>query len=168
MSESKRTYFLYDDGGEFCRGCASICDLYFERVGTVSDAHFAIAPRLTSKLTATLLAAPALGTLVFHPSALPYRRGPSAIQHAITAGERVSGVTWFWANEQYDAGDICAQEPVILVPGESAGRAYHTRFVPAGYRALSTALIAILFGIPRRFPQNEALATYDPKIVTKR
>ena len=164
MLGNKGTYFIYDDGGEFCGHCASLCDPYFERVGTVSDAYFAIAPRLVDKLTASLLAAPTLGTLVFHPSALPYRRGPSAIQHAISAGERVSGVTWFWANDRYDAGDICSQEPVILVPGESAGRAYHTRFIPAGCRALATALAFIRMGYPRRWHQDEALATYDPKI----
>lgn len=164
MLGNKSTFFLYDDGGEFCKFCAGLCGEFFTRVNDPADAHFAVAPRLTRKLEAAVLAAPTLGTLVFHPSALPYRRGPSAIQHAIAAGERVSGVTWFWANEEYDAGDICSQEPVILVPGESAGRAYHTRFVPAGCRALATALAFIRIGHPRRWRQDEALATYDPKM----
>nr|DAP19226.1 MAG TPA: hypothetical protein [Caudoviricetes sp.] len=43
-------------------------------------ADLAIAPLLTVKLSNEELNAPLLGTLVFHPSPLPYGRGASAIR----------------------------------------------------------------------------------------
>ncbi|HPZ99577.1 MAG TPA: hypothetical protein PLT93_15700, partial [Phycisphaerae bacterium] len=62
-----------------------------------------------------------------------------------------------------DTGPICEQEVVVLRPGESPGRAYHTRFVPAGLRALARAVEGILAGTPRRVTQDEHLATYDAR-----
>ena len=129
------------------------------------DADVAIAPMLTRRLARAEYDAPRCGTLVFHPSALPYRRGPDAIRHAVAAGERVSASTWFWCSDGLDEGDVCEQEVVVLRPGESAGRAYHTRFVPAGLRALRRALDGVRAGTPRRAPQDPSLATYDGRFV---
>ena len=105
--------------------------------------------------------APLFGTLIFHPSILPYRRGPDAIRWAVMTGERVSGVTWFWGDDGVDTGPICEQDPVLLQPGESPGRAYHTRFVPAGVRALDRAVKGVLTGDPRRVKQEAALGSYE-------
>ena len=60
---------------------------------------------------------------------------------------------------------MCEQEVVVLRPGESAGRAYHTRFVPAGLRALRRALEGVRTVTPRRAPQDPSLATYDGRFV---
>lgn len=133
-------------------------------VDEIVGSDLAIAPLLKRRLPRDEYLAPRLGTLVFHPSALPYRRGPDAIRHAINAGERVSAVTWFWCSDGWDTGDICDQAVVVLHPGESPGRAYHTRFVPAGLRSLTRLLIDIEAGRVRREPQDESLATYDRAI----
>ena len=76
-------------------------------------------------------------------------------------GEHVSGITWFWADDVLDTGPICEQEPVLLLPGESPGRAYHTRFIPAGVRAFERAVIGCLNGLPRRVVQEDSLASYE-------
>ncbi len=165
MWGSNRNVFVYsggEAGADFCGRCVGLCESTgLEQCGTVDEALFALAPRLSERLSPALLTAPKLGTLVFHPSLLPYRRGPDAIRWTVAAGERVSGVTWFWANERLDEGDICVQEPVLLCPGESAGRAYHTRFIPAGLTALMRLLMYLDAGIVPRKPQDETLATYD-------
>ena len=109
----------------------------------------------------TYIYAPLQGTLIFHPSILPYHRGPDAIRWAVLSGERVSGVTWFWCDDGLDTGPICEQEPVLLMPGESPGRAYHTRFVPAGVRAFKRAVDGCLNGYPRRVKQEAGLGTYE-------
>lgn len=156
------SFYLYDDGREFSAQCRQLClthGMTEVQVPDVSD--IAIAPRLTRRISRDEYSAPYYGTLVFHPSALPYRRGPDAIRHTVTAGERVSAATWFWCAEGWDTGDICEQEVVVLGPAESPGRAYHSRFIPAGLRALERALTGILAGKPRRVPQEAALATYD-------
>ncbi|MCA9086087.1 MAG: hypothetical protein KDA81_18645 [Planctomycetaceae bacterium] len=122
-----------------------------------SPASLTLAPLLTRRVRLSDFPG---GLLIFHPSALPYRRGPDAIRHTVTAGERVSAATWFLADEGLDTGPIVAQEVVVLKPGESAGRAYHTRFIPAAVEALRTALWRL--SINRRPKvQDEALATYD-------
>ncbi len=52
----------------------------------------------------------------------------------------------------------------MLRPLESPGRAYHTRFCPAGLRALERALAQIAAGEPQRVEQDHTLSTYDPRI----
>jgi methionyl-tRNA formyltransferase len=150
----------------FRAACESVArETGFTAVDRPDDADVAIAPMLSRKLSRAQYEAPRCGTLVFHPSALPYRRGPDAIRHAVAAGERVSASTWFWCSEGLDEGDVCEQEVVVLRPGESAGRAYHTRFVPAGLRALRRALEGVVAGTPRRATQDPSLATYDRRFV---
>lgn len=158
----KRSFYLHDGAGEFGARCVDVCErLGFARATCPMEATFAAAPRLTRFLPRHEWSAPELGTLIFHPSVLPYHRGPDAIRWAVALGERVSGVTWFWADDGLDTGPICDQEPVLLAPGESPGRAYHTRFIPAGLRAFERAAAAILDGRPRRDPQDPALASYE-------
>jgi methionyl-tRNA formyltransferase len=155
-------YYLYDDGGEFAARCAMLCRAVgFREVTKPEAALFSLAPCWKKKIPATELAAPIYGVLVFHPSALPYGRGPDAIRWAVQRGERVSAATWFWADAGLDTGPICEQELVLLASDESPGRAYHTRFIPAGVWALSRALAGIAAGTPRRACQDHRMATYD-------
>ncbi len=157
-------FAVFGDDTEFSRRCVELCEQYgFDRVDDPREALFAIAPLLTKKISPELWAAPELGTLIFHPSALPYRRGPDAIRHTIAAGERVSAVTWFWCDHGLDTGPVCVQELVVLAPGESPGRAYHGRFCPAGLRALERVLGQIKAGTVERRIQDPSLATYDPR-----
>lgn len=156
------SFFLYEVPGEFSGACAGVCRRQgFERSGLASGALFAVAPLLTRKLCREEWAAPRLGTLIFHPSLLPFRRGPDAVRWAVGQVDASSGVTWFWADEGLDAGPICEQEPVRLVPGESPGRAYHTRYIPAGLRALERAVAGIRAGLIRRVPQAASEASYQ-------
>lgn len=162
LSAGRPAAFVYDGPGPFPGEVRALLDrLYWRLADSPAAATVALAPRLHRRLPAADLAAPLHGTLIFHPSALPYRRGPDAIRAAVAAGDRVSGATWFWGTDQLDAGPICEAEVVVLRPGESAGRAYHTRFIPAGLRALERALKSIALGTPRRIAQDESLATYD-------
>lgn len=157
--------FIYEGGDQFGYDCLAVCrEFGYEPCGDPHFAHFALAPRLTRILKRKDWSAPMLGTLIFHPSILPYRRGADAIRHTIAARERVSGVTWFWCDDGIDTGPICEQEPVLLKPGESAGRAYHSRFVPAGLRSLRRAIGAIHRDEVQRRDQDESLATFDPLI----
>ena len=158
-------FYVFHDGErtDFVRQCAEICERHgFHESHDPDWSAIAIAPRLTRKLSAEEFSAPNFGTLIFHPSALPHGRGPDAVRWAVHRGERVSAASWFWASDGLDEGDICEQEPVVLAPGESAGRAYHSRFCPAGLRALDRALRGFATARAwRRVPQEHALATYD-------
>lgn len=55
----------------------------------------AIAPLLIEKVSNEELAEPNLGTLIFHPSPLPYGRGASSIRWAYRRQEPITAATWF-------------------------------------------------------------------------
>jgi methionyl-tRNA formyltransferase len=158
---ASRDFYLYE-AGEFGAACAAVCERFgFGRAVSPGEALFAIAPKLQVKLARAQWAAPELGTLIFHPSLLPYRRGPDAIRWAVKSGEKLAGISWFWCDAGLDTGPVCEQEALLLAPGESTGRAYHTRYIPAALRALERAAAGIRAGLPRRIPQDEAAATYE-------
>src|SRR3990172_3475737 len=133
----------------------------FALVGSPREATVAVAPLLTCKLDQAEWAAALLGTLIFHPSALPLHRGPDAIRQALAAEERVSAASWFWCDGGLDTGPICEQEVVVLDLQERAREAYARRFIPAALRALDRALRGIVDGAPRRVPQEDRLGSYE-------
>lgn len=69
----------------------------------------AIAPLLIERVSNEELAEPNLGTLIFHPSPLPYGRGASSIRWAYRRQEPITAATWFWAE-------------VALIRGTSANK----------------------------------------------
>ncbi len=87
---------------------------FIDLVDNFEDADLAIAPLLTKILRIEEIKAPRIGTLIFHPSPLPYGRGKSSIKFAFKRSEPVTAATWFWANEKVDAGDICEQEIIKI------------------------------------------------------
>ena len=148
-------YYLYEgDGGEIvdaCDECARYCGGL--RVYRVEDADLAIAPRLSRILGQRELESPRLGTVILHPSLLPLYRGSDAVRQVIAAGEQITGVTWFWATEDIDAGDIAEQQLVRIPAGVSPGRLYHSHLVPAGISAFRRLWDQIRAGYYRRVPQ---------------
>lgn len=165
MSAKPSVFIIRDGPCDFCDQVEKLVRTKIHPVASsLAEADLAVAPRLRRKLRRADWSLPKLGTLIFHPSVLPYRRGPDAIRWAVQSGERVSGVTWFWADDGLDTGPICEQEPVVLAPAwaaERPGDAYRGRYIPAGLRALERALDGIAAGNPRRVAQIEELATYD-------
>jgi methionyl-tRNA formyltransferase len=126
--------------------------------------HVAVAPLLTQKITLEEINLPLLGTLIFHPSPLPYGRGASAIRWAYRRGEPVTAATWFWATDKLDAGDICEQE-IVKIDYELRPREFYgSHIIPAMLRTLERALNDIEKGIKRQIKQVEEYATYDGRI----
>lgn len=120
----------------------------------------AIAPYLAYKLTAEL-ELPKIGTLVFHPSLLPTRRGGSAIKWAYKFGDNITGVTWFWADKWLDGGDICSQEAFPINKNNSPREHYNSMVLPAMQRTLQTALDEFKIGYFRRVAQVNENATFE-------
>ena len=123
-----------------------------------------VAPLLTKKLSDMELMEPVHGTLIFHPSPLPYGRGASSIKWAYRRNEPITAATWIWANGQLDGGDICESEILRIDYNLSPRDYYTTHVIPALERTLKRCLIAIASGYMRRVPQVEEYASYDLRI----
>ena len=128
------------------------------------DADLAIAPLLTKKVSNVELSAPVLGTLIFHPSPLPYGRGASAIRWAYRRKEPITAATWFWANDKLDAGDICEQEIVKIDYDLRPREFYERHIIPAMCRTLKRCLNGLEIGLKRQIKQVEEYASYDGRI----
>lgn len=97
----------------------------------------AIAPLLIEKVSNEELAEPNLGTLIFHPSPLPYGRGASSIRWAYRRQEPITAATWFWADSGLDTGDICEQEIVKIDYNLRPREFYEQEIIPAMQRTLN-------------------------------
>jgi methionyl-tRNA formyltransferase len=114
-------------------------------------------------LKAPLLALPPMGCINIHASLLPHYRGAAPIQWAIANGDKVTGVTAMHMNERMDAGDIILQKEVPIDREDTAAN-LHDRLAEQGATALIEVVHAINAGHALRVPQNEADATYAPKL----
>ncbi|EKP93739.1 methionyl-tRNA formyltransferase [Thermaerobacter subterraneus] len=114
-------------------------------------------------LPPAVLAVPRLGAINLHASLLPRHRGAAPIQHAILAGDTVTGVTTMWMDEGLDTGDIILQREVPLDDQITAGQ-LHDRLARLGAQLLGETLRLVAEGKAPRQPQDGARATMAPKL----
>lgn len=110
-----------------------------------------------------LLAIPATACINVHGSLLPKYRGAAPIQWALANGEPVSGVTTMYVNERMDAGDIILRREVAIAADDTGGT-LHDRLALAGADLLRETVDLIRTGQAPRLPQNQAEATFAPKL----
>ena len=77
-----------------------------------AHAEYVVMAGYMRKVTPVLLDAFPDRVLNLHPALLPSFKGAHAIQDAFDAGEKVTGITVHFANEDYDKGPIVAQRAV--------------------------------------------------------
>lgn len=68
-----------------------------------------------------ILNIPKYGCINVHPSLLPKYRGSAPIQWAILNGDKTTGVTTMYLNNEMDAGDIILKREVIINDDENSG-----------------------------------------------
>ncbi|MFT7586827.1 MAG: methionyl-tRNA formyltransferase [Cellvibrionaceae bacterium] len=106
---------------------------------------------------------PRLGCINVHASLLPRWRGAAPIQAAILHGDEQTGVTLMQMDVGLDTGDMLFVEAFDLDPAETAST-LHDKLAQQGYDMLLKHLPAILEGEITPQKQDDALATYAPKI----
>jgi methionyl-tRNA formyltransferase len=111
----------------------------------------------------SLLDLPAHGWVNVHYSLLPRWRGAAPVQHAILAGDEVTGVTVFELVEALDAGPVLATAEYRLGPDETAGAAL-TALTGLGTRVLIDTLDALEAGTAVAQDQPEDGVTLAPKL----
>jgi len=127
------------------------------------DLHAAVVAAYGLILPTPILEAPRYGCLNVHASLLPRWRGAAPIQRAILAGDTKTGITIMQMEKGLDTGPILAVLPA-RIDRKTAGE------LTAELAAIgATAMAQVLNLLPQvgRMPQNEARATYAPKIEKK-
>ena len=103
-----------------------------------------------------------LGALNLHPSALPRFRGPDPVFWQLRAGVDRAGVTLHVATGVLDAGPVVVQRRIRVEPGISVD-GLTAALVRCGVRALVDALPGIERRIREAVPQDESVATRQPR-----
>lgn len=106
---------------------------------------------------------PRLGTINIHASLLPALRGAAPIQAAIRQGLTETGVTIMRMVQALDAGPMILQVATPIVEDETYGE-LALRLSEMGALACIEALALIELGKASEEAQDDALATYAPKI----
>jgi methionyl-tRNA formyltransferase len=94
-----------------------------------------------------------------HPSLLPRWRGAAPIERAIMSGDELTGVSIMQVGVGLDSGPVCVQASEPIAADDTYG-SLAARLEVLG----SDLLIRTLDESPPCAPQDEALATYAPKI----
>ena len=110
-----------------------------------------------------VLEIPRLACLNLHASLLPRWRGAAPIQAAIAAGDCETGITVMYMDEGLDTGDILLQRNVEILPNDTGG-SLHDRLAQIAPEALLESLRLLAAGNAPRIPQDNARATYAPKL----
>jgi len=114
----------------------------------------------TTRLPLALVRAARLGGIGAHPSLLPRHRGPDPTYWAIASGDEETGVTVHRLEEEYDTGEILAQERLRIDPSWNA-------WLLA--RALDRPSLRLLRATVARFAAGERVggAPQDPARATQ-
>jgi methionyl-tRNA formyltransferase len=110
-----------------------------------------------------VLEIPRLACLNLHASLLPRWRGAAPIQAAIAAGDCETGITVMYMDEGLDTGDILLQRGVEIMPNDTGG-SLHDRLAQIAPESLLESLRLLAAGKAPRIPQDNARATYAPKL----
>lgn len=114
-------------------------------------------------LKRSVLDAPRLGCINLHASLLPALRGAAPINWAIIRGLEETGVTVMRMVERMDAGPILLRIAEPIAADESAGD-LHDRLSELSAEALIEALALLEAGELQEIEQDEALATFAPRL----
>ena len=114
-------------------------------------------------LPPAVLALPHAGCINGHASLLPRWRGAAPIQHAILAGDVVTGVSVMQMDTGLDTGPVYKMQSVEIGPAETGGE-LRLRLAALCARLLAETLPEIVAGRLAATPQDEARATYAAKL----
>ena len=114
-------------------------------------------------LPQAVLDIPSQGCLNVHASILPRWRGAAPIQAAILAGDETTGISLMRMTAGLDCGPVFHSAELAIGADETAGE-LHDRLAELGGRTLVEHYDDIVTGRVQAVPQDDAVATYAPKI----
>lgn len=117
-------------------------------------------------LSRPYLEKPPCGAVNVHASLLPRHRGAAPVQAAILVGDTVTGVTVQRMVRRLDAGPILRTLSTPIGENETASE-LEVRLADLGAQALAEAVRDVEHGTASGTPQDEAQATYAPRLSKK-
>lgn len=125
-----------------------------------ADLQIVVAFRMLPKLVWDM---PKLGTFNLHASLLPDYRGAAPINWAIINGEKETGVTTFFLNENIDTGAIIKQESLPISMKTSAGE-LHDQLMALGSKTVVETVDLIISGTIEAKEQKSGSFKEAPKL----
>jgi methionyl-tRNA formyltransferase len=114
-------------------------------------------------LPQAVLDVPKIAPMNVHASLLPRHRGASPVEGAILAGDAATGVTIMRIVEKMDAGPMYLQRAIPISPDDTQAT-LKEKLAELGASAMLEAIDLAARGALTETPQDEALATYTPRI----
>jgi methionyl-tRNA formyltransferase len=115
-------------------------------------------------LPAWMLQAPRFGMINVHASLLPKYRGAAPVQRAVMNGDSETGVTIMRVVEALDAGPMMARGVRPIGPNEPSD-VVERDLAELGAALLLTVVGDLAAGRAIEIPQDEAAATYAPRLI---
>ncbi len=109
---------------------------------------------------------PLKGTINLHASLLPNYRGAAPINWAIINGEKETGVTTFFIEQEIDTGEILERTSIPIEENETAGE-LHDKLMRLGSKLVVQSIEKIFTGNYVAINQNTILGNSIPKLAPK-
>jgi methionyl-tRNA formyltransferase len=106
---------------------------------------------------------PPLGTFNLHGSLLPRYRGAAPINWAVIRGDKQTGVTTFFLQQEIDTGNIILQESMPIGPNDTAGDVHDSMMLLGAQTVLKTVQL-IEKNQVETICQDDEQATSAPKL----
>jgi methionyl-tRNA formyltransferase len=127
------------------------------------DADLVVLAAYGKILTDAVLATPRLGVLNVHASLLPRYRGAAPVHRAVINGDRETGVTIMKMVKALDAGPVLAVSRHPIGPDDTS-EDVERALGRIGAQLLAATVDALAEGPVAEAPQDDAAATYAPRI----
>lgn len=114
------------------------------------------------RLSPEVLEIPIRGFVGFHPTLLPYGRGPAPLINTLLLGLPRSGVSLYHVTPGLDEGDIIGQVEFPVAPTDHAEDLY-AKAIDAGRQAIRRWFPLVISGNAPRVPQDPSSAFVFPK-----
>jgi methionyl-tRNA formyltransferase len=107
------------------------------------------------------LKVPKYGSIQYHPSLLPWHKGPSSINWPIIMGRKKTGLSIFWPDNGLDTGPILLQKEVEIEADDTLGSVYFNKLYPLGVEAMMESIELVRGGNAPREVQDAADGSYE-------
>ena len=104
---------------------------------------------------------PKYGSIQYHPSLLPWHKGPSSINWPIIMGKQKTGLSIFWPDNGLDTGPILMQKEVEIDADDSLGSIYFNSLFPMGVDAMIESIELVRDGNAPREVQDPDDGSYE-------